>query len=130
MTTAAPLAITDPTAAPTFGDGPLSRWCKRALYDPRDEVFVRLTLKVILVFGLGMIGLYRFFHWGLVPVYLALWGWFTPPVILMLHCTMHRPFIRRQQIQRFALSEPIRDRGPDDVSPLRVSDIPFDGIDW
>ena len=47
MTAAAPLAITDPTAAPTYGDGPLSRWCKAALYDPRDEVFVRLTLKVI-----------------------------------------------------------------------------------
>jgi fatty acid desaturase len=95
MTTAAPFAITDPTAAPTYGDGPLSRWCKRALYDPRDEVFVRLTLKMILIFGLAMAGLYRFFHWGLVPVYLAIWGWYTPPVILMLHCTMHRPFIRR-----------------------------------
>ena len=95
MTTAAPLAITDPTAAPTFGDGPLSRWCKRALYDPRDEVFVRLTIKVVLIMALAMVGLYRFFHWGLVPVYLALWGWYTPPVILMLHCTMHRPFIRR-----------------------------------
>ena len=95
MITSAPFAITDPTAAPTYGDGPISRWCRSALYDPRDEVFVRLTLKLILVFGLSMAGLYRWFNWGLVPVYLALWGWYTPPVILMLHCTMHRPFIRR-----------------------------------
>lgn len=26
--------------------------------------------------------------------YLALWGWGAPPIILMLHCTMHRSFIR------------------------------------
>jgi fatty acid desaturase len=95
MTSAAPLVLTDPTAAPTYGDGPLSRWCRRALYDPRDEVFVRLTLQVVAVMALSMAGLYRFFHWGLVPVFLAIWGWVTPPVILMLHCTMHRPFIRR-----------------------------------
>jgi fatty acid desaturase len=30
-----------------------------------------------------------------VAVYLALWGWYSAPVILMLHNTMHRPFIRR-----------------------------------
>src|SRR5262249_55722426 len=95
MSAVLPLVLTDPTAAPTYGDGPLSRWCKRALYDPRDEVFVRLTIKVVAAMALGMAVLYRFFHWGLVPVYLALWGWVTPPVILMLHCTMHRPFIRR-----------------------------------
>jgi len=95
MATLAPLEITDPTAAPTYGDGPLSRWCRGALYDPRDEVFVRLTLKVVAVFAVAMVVLFRWFHWGLVPVYLALWGWYTPPVILMLHCTMHRPFIRR-----------------------------------
>jgi fatty acid desaturase len=95
MTTAAPFTITDPTSAPTYGDGPLSRWCRSALYDPRDEVFVRLTIKVALIFGLAMAVLLRFFHWGLVPVYLALWGWYTPQVILMLHCTMHRPFIRK-----------------------------------
>jgi hypothetical protein len=91
----APFEITDPTAAPTYGDGLLSRWCRTALYEPRDEVFIRLTLKVIVVMSLAMIGLFKFFHWGLVPVYLALWGWYAPPVILMLHCTMHRPFIRQ-----------------------------------
>jgi fatty acid desaturase len=95
MTGTAPFAITDPTAVPTYADGPLSRWCKSALYDPRDEVFVRLTIKMVIVMTVAMALLFRFFHWGLVPVYLALWGWYAPPVILMLHCTMHRPFIRR-----------------------------------
>ena len=96
MTTdTAPFEITDPTQVPTYGDGPLSRWCKGALYDPRDEVFVRLTLKVMVIMTLAMIGLHTWFRWALVPVYLAIWGWYAAPVILMLHCTMHRPFIRR-----------------------------------
>jgi fatty acid desaturase len=96
MTTGtAPFELTDPTAVPTYGDGPLSRWCKSALYDPRDEVFVRLTLKMIVVMSVAMAILFRFFNWWLVPFYLALWGWYVPPVILMLHCTMHRPFIRK-----------------------------------
>ena len=96
MTTAStPLMLTDPTQVPTYGDGPLSRWCKGALYDERDEVFVRLTLKVMAVMSVAMIVLFRSFHWGLAVAYFALWGWITPPVILMLHCTMHRPFIRQ-----------------------------------
>ncbi len=95
QTGAAPFDIKDPTVAPTYGEGPISRWCRTALYEPRDEVFVRLTLKVVVVMALAMIGLLEFFHWALVPVYLAVWGWYAPPVILMLHCTMHRPFIRR-----------------------------------
>ena len=45
--------------------------------------------------SVAMAVLWRFFRPGVVPVYLAVWGWFAPPVILMLHCTMHRPFIRR-----------------------------------
>ncbi len=97
MTTAAtaPLRIEDPMTVPTYGDGPLSRWCKSALYDPRDEVFVRLTLKSVALMATAMVVLGGFFHWALVPIYLAIWGWNAPPVILMLHCTMHRPFIRR-----------------------------------
>jgi fatty acid desaturase len=96
MTTASPpFALTDPTQAPTYGDGPLSRWCKRALYDPRDEVFVRLTLKVVAIMIVAMVVLFHSFHWALAAAYLALWGWLAPPVILMLHCTMHRAFIRQ-----------------------------------
>jgi len=103
-TDAAPFAITDPTEAPTYGDGPLSRWCRDALYEARDEVFVRLTLKVMAIMSLGMAGLFFALRSPLVPdwahlpaitVYLSLWGWYSAPVILMLHNTMHRPFIRR-----------------------------------
>jgi hypothetical protein len=94
------LTLTDPTAAPAYGDGPLSRWCKKALYESRDEVFVRLTLRMIATQIVTMSGLYLAVRFAPVPAwipmaaYFALWGWLTPPVILMLHCTMHRPFIR------------------------------------
>ena len=54
--------------APTYGDGPISRWCKRALYEPRDEVFVRLTLKVIAIMSPVMVGLFVALHGALRPV--------------------------------------------------------------
>jgi hypothetical protein len=101
---AATLVLTDPERAPTYGDGLFSRGCKGILCDPRDEVFVRLTLKVIAVMSAAMIGLFVVLHRastpapvavGAIGIYLALWGWYSAPVILMLHNTMHRPFIRR-----------------------------------
>jgi fatty acid desaturase len=95
MTGTAPFEIKDPTAVPTYADGPLSRWCKSALYDPRDEVFVRLSLRMVVVMSAAMLVFFRFPSWWVAPFYFALWAWFVPPVILMLHCTMHRPFIRR-----------------------------------
>lgn len=102
-TDTAPIVITDPTAAPTYGDGPLSRWCKRSLYEARDEVFVRLSLKVIAIMSLAMGGLYAAVRYHRQPyelliavaIYLAIWGWYSAPVILMLHNTMHRSFIRK-----------------------------------
>ena len=60
----APITLTDPTTVPTYGDGPLSRWCKGALYDPRDEVFVRLTLRMIVIMSVAMVGLWRYFRWS------------------------------------------------------------------
>jgi len=92
--------LTDPTSAPTYGDGPLSRWCKKALVEPRDEVFVRLTLRMIALMTAMMAGLWATLHFTHVPAwipmaaYFAVWGYFVPPVILMLHCTMHRKFIQ------------------------------------
>ncbi|MCZ7685443.1 MAG: hypothetical protein M5U28_44370 [Sandaracinaceae bacterium] len=100
----APTTITDPTAVPTYGDGPLSRWCRGALHDPRDEVFVRLTLQRLVLMPALMAALFLTLQHGWVPAwlagaaYFAAWGWLTPPVILMLHCTMHRPFIRSPRI--------------------------------
>lgn len=98
---ASSLQITDPTTHPTYGDGPLSRWCKSALYEARDEVFVRLALGRIVMMTLAMVGLYCTLRFApMVPAfvpmiaYFALWAWAVPPVILMLHCTMHRPFLK------------------------------------
>lgn len=98
----APLVLTDPTEAPTYGDGPISRWCKEHLHDARDEVFVRLSIRMTLLMSSMMIGLWAALHSSLpgwaqllaALLYFAVWGWFVPPVILMLHCTMHRAFIK------------------------------------
>lgn len=99
-TETAPFTLKDPEAAPTYGDGPLSQWCREALSDPRDEVFVRLTLKVIAVMSVAMVVLYTHFHWAVVLAYLSLWGWYSASVILMLHNTMHRPFLRSRLLSR------------------------------
>ncbi len=89
------IAITDPTAAPTYGPSRLHSWCVKALYDIRDEVFVRLTIKAcgVMIPILALL-LFRF-HWTVVIAYFAAWIWLLPQVILMLHNTMHRPFVRR-----------------------------------
>ena len=98
---AAHFVLTDPTEAPKYPDSALSRWCKRSLYEARDEVFVRLSLVVVIVMSSSMAALWFALRTPAVPpllavaAYLAVWGWFSAPVILMLHNTMHRPLIRR-----------------------------------
>lgn len=105
---AATLVLTDPTEAPRYSDGPFSRWCRAHLYEARDEVFVRLSLLVVVVMGAAMTGLWFALRSGRVPMllaaalYLALWGWYSAPVILMLHNTMHRPFLRSPRWLNFA----------------------------
>ena len=94
----APL-LRDPTEAPRYADGPLSRWCARALHDPRDEVFVRLSLRVVATMALGFALLWAAWRFDVAPVavsvvYGVLFGWLLAPVILMLRNTMHRPFLR------------------------------------
>jgi fatty acid desaturase len=97
------LTIDDPQTVPTYPEGPISRWCQKALYEARDEVFVRLTLRAIAVQISAMALLYAALTLTSLPAwlpclaYLALWGWCTPPIILMLHCTMHRKFIKSPQ---------------------------------
>jgi fatty acid desaturase len=103
----APLEIRDPQVAPTYGDGPISRFCKRALFEARDEVFIRLSLQRAIVMPVLMAALLVVLHLpdprvhvpevaklGAMALYLAVWGYLLPPVILMLHNTMHRPFIK------------------------------------
>jgi fatty acid desaturase len=106
MASAADLAITDPTSAPVYGDGAIARWCRGHLYEARDEVFVRLTLRMLALMVPAMAGLFAALHfssvspWLVALPYLVLWGWLVPPVILMLHNTMHRPFIRDRVLNR------------------------------
>jgi fatty acid desaturase len=96
--------IDDPQVVPAYPDGPISRWCKNALYEARDEVFVRLTLRAIAVQLSAMVVLWATLRYTSIPAiipclaYLVLWGWSAPPIILMLHCTMHRSFIRSPKL--------------------------------
>lgn len=96
--------ITDPTRAPDYPDGALSRWCARLVYEQRDQVFVRLTLTMALVMAALMAALLVLLRTPGVPSwlpmlgYLAAWGRFVPPTILMLHNTMHRPFFRSRRL--------------------------------
>jgi fatty acid desaturase len=98
--TGSTLTITDPQSIPAYPDGLISRWCRKALYEPGDEVFVRLTLRAIATQLTAMVVLWATLRYTQIPAifpalaYLALWGWGAPPIILMLHCTMHRRFIR------------------------------------
>jgi fatty acid desaturase len=91
------LEVKDPTAAPAYPPTAFQRAIEGLLYDGRDAVFVRLTLKVIAVLVPFIALLYWRFSW---PLALAFWavqlGYFAAPVILMLHNTMHRPFFKRR----------------------------------
>jgi hypothetical protein len=95
----ATLVLTDPTEAPRYPDSPLSRWCQRALHDPRDEVFVRLTLRVVATMAVAQALLWAAWRHDVAPLlasvaYAGLALWLLAPVILMLHNTMHRRFLR------------------------------------
>ena len=69
------------------------------LYDARDGVFVRLMLKMLAVVLPLQVLLYFYFTPWLAAAYLAfVVGWLGPPVILMLHNTMHRPLFRRRAL--------------------------------
>jgi fatty acid desaturase len=91
--------VTDPKQAPAYAPTRFQRFIEGLLYDPRDAVFVRLTLKVVLVVVPLIAWLYASFSW---PLAVAFWGvqlgWLAAPVILMLHNTMHRPFFKRRPL--------------------------------
>ena len=103
-------AITDPQAAPRYPDGPLSRALAGLLHEARDEVFLRLTLRMYLIMLPAMVALFVALRlpsppWlsGWLPglLYLGLWGLHVPPVILMLHNTMHRRFFRSPRLNKW-----------------------------
>jgi fatty acid desaturase len=55
---------------------------------------VRLTVRVLAVQVPLLALLFWRFHWAVLAVYLSLLFFQVPPVILMLHNTMHRPFLK------------------------------------
>src|SRR5438132_620618 len=91
------MQVTDPMAAPQYAPSRFQKFIEGLLYDPRDAVFVRLSLKVILVLVPLIALVFWKFSW---PLAVAFWGvqlgYFSAPVILMLHNTMHRPFFKRR----------------------------------
>lgn len=83
-------------AAPTYRASAFQKAIEAVLYDPRDAVFVRLTLKAIVVMVPLLVLLFVKFSWWLAVVVLVIQlPLMAPPVILMLHNTMHRPFIKK-----------------------------------
>lgn len=92
-------AVTDPTTHPTYAPSAFQRAIEGLLYEPRDAVFVRLTLKVTAVMVPLIAVLFWRFEWWMAPIFWAIQlPLLAPPVILMLHCTMHRPFIKRPRV--------------------------------
>jgi hypothetical protein len=91
-----PISITDPTTVPTYSPTAFQRFIESLLFDPRDAVFVRLWLRSFVLVG-SVIGLvfWKFSWWAAPFVFAFQVAWMAPPVILMLHNTMHRPFFKR-----------------------------------
>lgn len=88
-------AITDPQSEPKYGDSAFQRWLEGMLYEPRDAVFLRLALKNLAIIVPLIVAEYLFFSWWLAAAVFAIQvAWMGPPTILMLHNTMHRPFIK------------------------------------
>lgn len=93
-------AITDPMTCPSYDDTAWHRLLAKPLRESRDVVFMKLTLTVLALL-LPLLGLMLWrFHWGLLAVYMAINFWFVPPVILMLHNTMHRGFFKAQWLTK------------------------------
>ena len=61
--------LTDPTKVPTYAPTAFQRGIESMLFDPRDAVFVRLTLKAILVMVPAITLLYLHFSWWVAPFF-------------------------------------------------------------
>lgn len=91
------LTLKDPTAAPCYPQSAFQIWSEGLLYDARDAVFLRVTLRSSLVMIAMIAVLYWRFAWWMAPVFWGVQVFVTTPVVLMLHNTMHRPFIRKHR---------------------------------
>lgn len=95
-------ALTDPVYTTPTSTSRLDRWFLGLLQDPRDLPFAYLTLRItltlpplaLLLYMPGITG----WVWGLIATaYLVLNNLvFKGPFGLMLHCTSHRIFFRKQ----------------------------------
>jgi Fatty acid desaturase len=93
-----PLTGRDPREAPTLW-APMQKLFGSWLYEPRDAIFVWVALRAFLVVAPIQVALYFSFSWWLAAGLWALQiGWMAPPVILMLHNTMHRPFFKKMRL--------------------------------
>jgi fatty acid desaturase len=89
----AEIVLTDPTACPPLRPAWLARRALRLIQDPRDLVFVGLSLEITLVLVPLAAALFvpGWFRWWLAPPYLAVvYGVYVDRYILMLHNTSHR----------------------------------------
>lgn len=94
-----PIQLTDPTSAPVYEPSALQRFLESLLFDPRDAVFVRLWMRsvVLVVPAIGLM-FWKFSWWAAPIMFVFQVAWMTPPAILMLHNTMHRPFFKRWRV--------------------------------
>jgi fatty acid desaturase len=93
------MKVSDPVYTPPARPGPLDRLALRLLLDPRDLPFIHvmaIVAGVVYPFALYLYLTPDFSAWlgagYLVPVMLVLFA----PVILMHHCSSHRPIFRRE----------------------------------
>lgn len=73
-------------------------WAK-ALNDPRDVVFINLSLQMTLFLLPAAIALFAvgsFSWWWAAGYWACLFAFFLDRYILMLHCTSHRPLFKRK----------------------------------
>jgi fatty acid desaturase len=91
------LVLKDPTSAPRYPQSALQIWSEGLLYDARDAVFLRVALRSSLLMIAMIAVLYWRFSWWMAPCFWAGQVYLTTPVVLMLHNTMHRPFIRKHR---------------------------------
>ncbi|MGV3625793.1 MAG: fatty acid desaturase family protein [Archangium sp.] len=88
-------AIVDPMSVPQYAPSAFQTWIESMLHDKRDAVFFRLWLKnLFIVVPLISVGYVYFSWWWALVLWAVQLAWLAPPAILMLHCTMHRPFIK------------------------------------
>ncbi|MFC2176312.1 fatty acid desaturase, partial [Bacteroidota bacterium] len=99
MNKVAQIPFTDPVYIKKDRLSWLDNFILRFIRDERDIVFVHTMLKMALIIIPAAAFLFipgRFSVWFSV-IYLSVnWMFFTPPYILMLHCTSHRPLFKRK----------------------------------